>query len=124
MGRALLSLAEAGCLNGRLCFGAHSRTHLVCSASIRPSWTGRCRFPFGARGGARRSGVGFRLPLRSEEPEVERLAAAAGYLAACGIDPGRNRPSCDLFALKRLEVRGTDSLLRFAVTLWLGGRRR
>ena len=66
----------------------------------------------------------FAYPYGARSPEVEHAVERAGYIAACGIDPGRNRPSCDLFALNRLEVRGTDSLLRFAATLWLGETRR
>jgi peptidoglycan/xylan/chitin deacetylase (PgdA/CDA1 family) len=125
VGRALLSPADAGRLNGRLSFGAHSRTH-TSLLGLDPSELER--EVAGSRSDLEAVlGVPVRLfayPYGERSPEVERLAAAAGYLAACGTDPGRNRPSCDLFALKRLEVRGTDSLLRFALTLWLGGRRR
>jgi peptidoglycan/xylan/chitin deacetylase (PgdA/CDA1 family) len=66
----------------------------------------------------------FAYPYGERSPDAEQAVVGAGYLAACGTDPGRNRPSCDLYALRRLEVRGTDSLLRFALALWLGGPRR
>jgi peptidoglycan/xylan/chitin deacetylase (PgdA/CDA1 family) len=51
--------------------------------------------------------------------EVER----AGYDAACCSRSGVVDPSAPLFALPRIEVRGTDSLLEFALMLWRGHRR-
>lgn len=124
-GRALLSPADAGRLNDRLSFGAHSRTHPSLPGLDPPALD---REVAGSRSDLEAAlGVPvtlFAYPYGETSTEVERSVADAGYLAACGTAPGRNRPSCDLFALKRLEVRGTDSLLRFAATLWLGGRRR
>ena len=124
-GRALLPLAEVRCLNGRLGFGAHSRTHLSLPG-LEPRELDRevsgSRSELEAALGAPVSV--FAYPYGARSPEVEQAVERAGYIAACGIDPGRNRPSCDLFALNRLEVRGTDSLLRFAATLWLGETRR
>ena len=124
-GRALLPLAEVRCLNGRLGFGAHSRTHLSLPG-LEPRELDRevsgSRSELEAALGATVSV--FAYPYGARSPEVEQAVESAGYTAACGIDPGRNRPSCDLFALNRLEVRGTDSLLRFAATLWLGETRR
>lgn len=45
---------------------------------------------------------------------------AAGYAAGCGIDPGFNDAATPLFRLRRTEILGTCSLLRFALALWLG----
>jgi peptidoglycan/xylan/chitin deacetylase (PgdA/CDA1 family) len=124
-GRALLSPAGAAGLNGRLSFGAHSRTHPSLPGLEPPDLereVSGCRSDLEAALGA--PVILFSYPYGERSPEVEQAVARAGYLAACGIDPGRNRPSCDPYALKRFEVRGTDSLLRFAVTLWLGEMRR
>ena len=44
--------------------------------------------------------------------------------SACGIEEGRNSPGTPQFALRRCEIHGTDSLLRFALTLALGKRPR
>jgi hypothetical protein len=44
----------------------------------------------------------------------------AGFLAGCGIEPGGNSPGRPDFELRRTEIRGTDSLLRFALAVWLG----
>jgi len=124
-GRALLTPVDAGDLNGRLGFGAHSRTH-PSLPTLEPTELERevsgCRAELEAALGA--SVTVFSYPYGETSPEVEQAVARAGYVAACGIEPGRNRPSCDPYALKRLEVRGTDSLLRFAMTLWLGKTRR
>jgi peptidoglycan/xylan/chitin deacetylase (PgdA/CDA1 family)/GT2 family glycosyltransferase len=124
-GRALLALPDLGRLNGRLAFGGHSRTHARLT-SLEPVDLERevagCRSELEAALGA--TVTVFAYPYGARSPEVEKAVADAGYSAACGIDPGRNRPSCDLYALKRIEVRGTDSLLRFATTLWLGETRR
>jgi peptidoglycan/xylan/chitin deacetylase (PgdA/CDA1 family)/glycosyltransferase involved in cell wall biosynthesis len=124
-GRALLNPADAKGLNGRLAFGAHSRTH-PSLPRLEPSDLERevsgSRLELEAALNAPVST--FSYPYGETSPEVERAVVEAGYLAACGISPGRNRPSCDLYALNRLEVRGTDSVLRFATTLWLGDTRR
>jgi peptidoglycan/xylan/chitin deacetylase (PgdA/CDA1 family) len=124
-GRPLLTPADARSLNGRLEFGAHSRTHPRLPGLEPPELEQEVS---GARSELEQAlGVPvtvFAYPYGESSPEVEHAVARAGYLAACGVEPGRNRPSCDPYALKRFEVRGTDSLLRFAVTLWLGEMRR
>jgi hypothetical protein len=47
-------------------------------------------------------------------------AAARHFASACGIDPGSNGPAVPLNDLRRLEVRGTRRIVRFAIELWLG----
>ncbi len=120
-GRKLLGLADAAALTGRLAFGAHSRTHpslpRLAPAELARE-VGECRVELESALGA--PVPVFAYPYGETDARVEEEVAAAGYLAACGIRPGRNRPSCELFALRRFEIRGTDSLLRFALTLWLG----
>jgi glycosyltransferase involved in cell wall biosynthesis/peptidoglycan/xylan/chitin deacetylase (PgdA/CDA1 family) len=62
----------------------------------------------------------FSYPFGRRNPEVMRMVSDAGYATAVGITPGPNGqavPSCEL---RRLEVWGTRSLVRFAVDLWLG----
>jgi peptidoglycan/xylan/chitin deacetylase (PgdA/CDA1 family) len=54
------------------------------------------------------------------DASVQRLVEEAGYQAARGITPGRNRPATPSFDLRRLEVSGTYSLPRFAARLILG----
>ena len=124
-GRPLLVPADARSLKGRLEFGAHSRTHpRLPSLELHELE----REISGSRSELEQAlGIPvtvFAYPYGEKNAAVEQAVEQAGYVAACGIEPGRNRPSCDLYALKRFEVRGTDSLLRFATTLWLGGTRR
>jgi peptidoglycan/xylan/chitin deacetylase (PgdA/CDA1 family)/GT2 family glycosyltransferase len=123
-GRELLPLDNARDLTARMSFGAHSRTH-ASLPGLEQDALGRevhgCRAELET---ALRAPVRlFAYPYGERDERVEAEVEAAGFVAACGIEPGRNRPNCEPFALRRLEVRGTDSLLRFALTLWLGDTR-
>jgi peptidoglycan/xylan/chitin deacetylase (PgdA/CDA1 family)/GT2 family glycosyltransferase len=123
-GRALMTPADARNITGRLAFGGHSRTHprlpRLAPAELQREIQG-CKSELEA---ALATPVPmFAYPFGETNPDVEAAVRDAGYLAACGVNSGRNRPTCDLFALRRFEVRGTDSLLRFALTLWLGDLR-
>ena len=66
----------------------------------------------------------FAYPYGNFDDGVKQAAARASFTAACSVIPGRNRPSEDVFALKRVEIRGTYGLTRFALTMWLGDLRR
>jgi peptidoglycan/xylan/chitin deacetylase (PgdA/CDA1 family)/glycosyltransferase involved in cell wall biosynthesis len=123
--RPLLSLADARGLNGsRLTFGAHSRTHprlsRLDSSELEREVAGSRSELEAALGSPVTT---FAYPYGDSSPKVAEAVARAGFLAACAITPGRNRPACDLLSLNRLEVRGNDSLLRFALTVALGETR-
>jgi glycosyltransferase involved in cell wall biosynthesis len=66
----------------------------------------------------------FAYPDGKTSPEIQEAVRAAGFLGACTTVPGHNRLAVDPYALKRLEVRGTDSVIRFALTLWVGETHR
>jgi glycosyltransferase involved in cell wall biosynthesis len=66
----------------------------------------------------------FAYPDGKADPEIQDAVREAGFLGACTTVPGHNRLAADPYALRRLEVRGTDSLIRFALTLWLGETHR
>jgi peptidoglycan/xylan/chitin deacetylase (PgdA/CDA1 family)/GT2 family glycosyltransferase len=123
-GRPLLTPADASRVNGAMAFGAHSRTH-PSLPSLEPTElereVGGCREELESALGTAVST--FAYPYGERSPAVEEAVRRAGFLAACGISPGRSRPASDLYALQRLEIRGTDSLLRFALTLWFGDMR-
>jgi peptidoglycan/xylan/chitin deacetylase (PgdA/CDA1 family)/glycosyltransferase involved in cell wall biosynthesis len=68
--------------------------------------------------------TGFAYPFGACNPTVRRLVEEAEYAAARGTRPGRNRPATDPFDLRWLEVRGTDSFIRFAAMLVAGETRR
>jgi peptidoglycan/xylan/chitin deacetylase (PgdA/CDA1 family)/GT2 family glycosyltransferase len=63
----------------------------------------------------------FAYPYGSSSPTVERAAAEEGYAAAFRAESGVNGPATPAHGLRRIEIRGTDSFLRFVLTLWLGG---
>jgi peptidoglycan/xylan/chitin deacetylase (PgdA/CDA1 family) len=122
--RPLLGPAHAKQLIGSLTFGAHSRTHPPLT-KLGPSELER--EVSGSRAELESAldlpVTTFAYPFGDTSPEVEAAVARAGFLAACTVTPGRNRAACNPMALKRIEVKGTDSLLRFAFVLWLGDKR-
>lgn len=122
-GRPLLSwdgIREA--MSGRFDIGAHTRTHRRLTEVSPDELAGEVAgsgSDLEVRLGDRiRS---FAYPYGSTSPTVERVAAEAGYAAAFGVEPGVNGPATPSHGLRRIEVRGTDSFLRFVLTLWLGG---
>jgi peptidoglycan/xylan/chitin deacetylase (PgdA/CDA1 family)/glycosyltransferase involved in cell wall biosynthesis len=68
--------------------------------------------------------LAFAYPFGESNPEVRQIARNAGFEVACGVKPGHNWPATDSFDLRRIEVRGTDSLFRFAAMLVVGELRR
>jgi len=44
----------------------------------------------------------------------------AGFMASCTIDAGLNTLITPSFLLRRSEVQGTDSFIRFWLVLWIG----
>jgi hypothetical protein len=48
------------------------------------------------------------------------MVKQAGFAAGCTVDAGLNTMITPLFALRRTEVWGTDSLPRFLLSLWTG----
>jgi peptidoglycan/xylan/chitin deacetylase (PgdA/CDA1 family) len=68
------------------------------------------------------SGAGVRprvfcYPRGSEDARVRRAVAAAGFEAACTVEPGANAPGVDLFGLRRTEVSSADDLADFALKI-------
>ena len=59
-------------------------------------------------------------PYGDRTAVTRALAAQAGFEAACSVRRRPNSPATPLYELHRLEVFGTDSLLRFSLGLWLG----
>ena len=124
-GRQLLSLREAlGMLGGVIAFGAHTRTHpdprLLHRRELESEVAGSRRDLEAALGIPVTT---FAYPYGENTPDAQAVTREAGFLAACGVEPGRNRPSASPYALKRVEVRGSDLLFRFALMLRLGDTR-
>ena len=126
--RPLMELDDARkAAGGLLTFGAHTRTHPALPDISAQEAEGEI---VGSKHELERAlGVPvttFAYPYGRVDDEVRAIVARAGFTCACGVVPGRNRASADDFRLRRVEIFGTDSLLRFALTVWLGdvGRRR
>ena len=62
----------------------------------------------------------FSYPYGRRNADVIEAVTRAGYATAVGITPGLNGQAVPARELRRLEVWGTRSLIRFAVDLWLG----
>ena len=65
----------------------------------------------------------FAYPFGDCCPQTIDEVARAGFDAACSSRSGIADPAAPLFALPRVEVRGTDSLRAFALLVWRGHRR-
>lgn len=98
--------------------GGHTRRHReltgLASAEAREEVEG-CREDI-----LRRAGVEstlFCYPRGREDAAVRRTVAAAGFAGACSVYPGANPVGVDLFALRRTEVAGGDSLADFRAKL-------
>jgi glycosyltransferase involved in cell wall biosynthesis/peptidoglycan/xylan/chitin deacetylase (PgdA/CDA1 family) len=125
-GRAMLSWDELRTLLADgIAIGAHTRTHP--------------RLPDLPPGAAEEEIAGSRADLERElgaaitlfaypygelDPATQGLAEGAGFLASCGVEQGLNDAATPLQALRRMEVYGTDSLVRFALGLMSGRIRR
>jgi peptidoglycan/xylan/chitin deacetylase (PgdA/CDA1 family)/glycosyltransferase involved in cell wall biosynthesis len=124
-GRSLMRPAEAReLLGGVVHLGAHTRTH--------PDLTSLAPDQVESEVAGSRSDLEevlgipitlFAYPYGKTNAYVQEAVRRAGFLGACSVEPGRNRLAVDPYMLKRLEVRGTDSLLRFALTVWIGETR-
>ncbi|HEX6105910.1 MAG TPA: polysaccharide deacetylase family protein [Gemmatimonadales bacterium] len=128
-GRPMLSWDQArSLLASEMEIGAHTRSH--------PALPELPENALGEEvGGSRRdleAGLGrevrtFAYPFGRVSGPVTAAVAAAGYEAACCSRSGVNDPAVPALLLRRLEVRGTDSLARFALGVhrgWVARRRR
>lgn len=115
-GRPLLDWAQIAELAADgVAFGAHTRTHPSLPGLDPPSLVTEIE---GSRTDLeakldREVGV-FAYPYGRSDGAAVRAVAAAGFRAACTSRPGLTLPGDDLHLLERVEVRGRDSLVRFA----------
>jgi len=65
----------------------------------------------------------FSYPWGKFNLELENIVRNCGYKAAFSTLPGKNGPSEDIFALKRVLIRGYDTRLHFFLNLKLGRAR-
>jgi glycosyltransferase involved in cell wall biosynthesis len=123
-GRPLLSWPEIMEMKrGGIQFGAHTQTHSRLTtlpvSQLRQEIEAE-RQALGVRiGGPVNS---FAYPFGEYESTTKTVVEQAGYWGSCTVHSGLNTAATPLYALRRFEIFGTDSLLRFIVTLGLGKR--
>jgi peptidoglycan/xylan/chitin deacetylase (PgdA/CDA1 family)/GT2 family glycosyltransferase len=121
-GRPLLGWPDIAAMRrGGLHFGAHTRTHVnlarVAPDCAREEIAGsRADLEQALQAPVRL----FAYPFGAYDNTALDAARQADFLAACSVRRGPNSPNTPAFELRRTEVYGTDSLLRFALALWLG----
>lgn len=120
--RPLLSWSDVQeMLQGDIRFGAHTRRHvpltLVSLSRVKEEVEGS------QADLERRLGIpifAFAYPNGEFNPVIQKVVERAGFLGACSCHPGVNDPVVACHALRRVEVRGTDSFVHFVLALWLG----
>jgi peptidoglycan/xylan/chitin deacetylase (PgdA/CDA1 family) len=121
-GRPVLSWEQIRqLLRGGLGIGAHTVTHPRLN-EIGPAEAGR-EIALSREVLERELGapiLHFAYPYGRTSPAIQELVERLGFRSAVGIQPGTNGPAVPALALRRYEVHGTASLLRFVVDLWLG----
>jgi peptidoglycan/xylan/chitin deacetylase (PgdA/CDA1 family)/glycosyltransferase involved in cell wall biosynthesis len=121
-GRALMTWNEIReMLRGGMTFGAHTRTHPMLTA-ISPDCA---RAEVTESREELEQGLGqpiqaFSYPYGKYDVTSLSIVEQAGFLGACTARPGMNSFAIPDFEIRRIEVRGTDSFLRFMLALWLG----
>jgi peptidoglycan/xylan/chitin deacetylase (PgdA/CDA1 family) len=120
-GRPLLGVAVKDRQGGAFAYGAHTRTHpRLADIDIAQAET-----EIAGSKAELEQALGtpvelFAYPHGNFDPAVRDAVVRSGFGLACGVDPGRNRPATDPFALRRVEIYGTYGIVRFLLSLWLG----
>lgn len=102
-------------------FGAHTCTHLALTAvspnqaaveitGSRERLAGELDQPI----------TTFAYPYGEHDEAVQAMVEQAGFAAGCTVDPGLNSLNTPAVALRRVEIQGTDSIIRLWLALWLG----
>jgi peptidoglycan/xylan/chitin deacetylase (PgdA/CDA1 family) len=103
--------------------GAHTRTHRALpslDAATRRNEIAGSKADLEERLGETVRAFAFPYGLGAADIDCAAAVAQAGFDAACSVLPGRNTDATPLLALRRTEVYGTDSLLRFVQAVLLG----
>ena len=120
--RALMSWTEIHeMVQGGMTFGAHTQTHPMLTV-VTPD---RARTEIaGSRVDLTRALDQpiqfFSYPHGKYDVAARSIVEQVGYMGACSTRAGMNSPATSRFELRRTEVRGTDSFMRFVLALWLG----
>jgi peptidoglycan/xylan/chitin deacetylase (PgdA/CDA1 family) len=109
---------------GGMQFGGHTRSHPVLTmvspdqvqAEVKGSRTDlerELKTPVYA----------FAYPFGAYNAVTQAAVQRAGYWGSCSVKSGLNTLKTPSYALRRIEIYGTDSLLTFTAKLWLGASR-
>ena len=106
---------------GGVAFGAHTRTHPMLPA-VTPD---RARAEIAGSRTDLEQALSqpiqlFSYPHGKYDATARSLVEQEGYSGACTTRAGMNSLATPIFEMRRTEVRGTDSFVRFALALWLG----
>ncbi len=107
--------------SGGISYGAHTRTHPPLTAIE----AGRAREEIeGSRADLEdRLGqpiAAFSYPYGKYDATIEEVVKERGFAGACTVREGPNDPATSPWALRRIEIYGTDSLAYFILALFLG----
>ena len=121
-GRPLMSWPQIQEMAGQnIDFGAHSSAHPALTAisllQAESEITGSRKLLEGELGVPVTL---FAYPYGEYNPSIQTLVQDAGFMAGCTIDSGLNSLITSPLGLRRAEVRGTDSLIRFWLVLSMG----
>jgi peptidoglycan/xylan/chitin deacetylase (PgdA/CDA1 family) len=124
--RALLSWEDAKeMVEGGMQFGAHSCSHAdltALSLDLARQQIETSRAVIEEKLGlAIRS---FAYPYGKTNASVQELAEKAGLWGSCGIENGLNTLVSPLYALRRIEISGKDSLVDFALAVRFGASKQ
>jgi glycosyltransferase involved in cell wall biosynthesis len=120
-GRQLMSWEQIREMSGAaIQFGAHSRTHAMLTsltsdraqeeiAGSKSDLESAFAAPIAA----------FAYPFGEYDAAIQAFVEQAGFLGGCTADPGFNSLATPAKALRRIEVQGTWSVLRFLIALRL-----
>jgi glycosyltransferase involved in cell wall biosynthesis/peptidoglycan/xylan/chitin deacetylase (PgdA/CDA1 family) len=124
--RSLLEPSAARELLGeRFEIGSHTRTHPdLTTLSEADAWREIADSKLELESALGRPVTALAYPFGAANEAVRGMAQRAGYAAARGTQPGRNRPSTPSYDLRWLEIPGNYRLPQFIVTLALGELRR
>ncbi len=122
VGRPLMSWGEIReMMCGGITFGAHTRTHPMLTAV--PPERAKDEIESSRVELERELGVPAQLfcyPHGKYDATSRSFVEQAGFSGACSTRAGLNTPATSDFELRRSEIRGTDSFVRFVLGLWLG----
>ena len=121
-GRPLMSWTQIQEMAGQgIDFGAHSKTHH--SLTAIPLLQAKDEITGSRRQLETKLDVPvtlFAYPYGEYNPSIQTVIQDAGFTAGCTIDTGLNCLITSSLGLRRAEVQGTDSLIRFWLVLWMG----